>query len=41
MSDGFLPKNMEKVISISLQFQVMPQAHSGLAFRNFAFEYDE
>ena len=32
---------MRKIISVAVQFQMMPAEHSGLAFRNFRFEEAE
>jgi hypothetical protein len=41
LDKNFLPDHFRKVISIALQFQMMPAEHSGLAFRNFRFEEAE
>ncbi|MGN0854288.1 MAG: hypothetical protein ACI4R9_02065 [Kiritimatiellia bacterium] len=38
---NFQPDYFRKIISIALQFQMMPAEHSGLAFRNFRFEEAE
>ncbi len=35
---GTLPDNVRKIISVAVQFQMMPAEHSGLAFRNFRLE---
>ena len=41
MDKGFLPENINQIVSIGLQFQMMPAEHSGLALRNFRFEEGE
>ena len=38
---GTVPDHFRKIISIAVQFQMMPAEHSGLAFRNFRFEEAE
>ena len=38
---GTVPDHMRKIISIAVQFQMMPAEHSGLAFRNFRLEEAE
>ena len=38
---GTIPDHMRKIISIAVQFQMMPAEHSGLAFRNFRLEEAE
>lgn len=35
---GTIPEHMRKIISIAVQFQMMPAEHSGVAFRNFRLE---
>ena len=41
MDKGFLPENINQIVSIGLQFQMMPAEHSGLALRNFRLEEGE
>lgn len=38
---GTVPNHVRKIISIAVQFQMMPAEHSGLAFRNFRLEEAE
>lgn len=38
---GTVPDNFRKIVSVALQFQMMPAEHSGLAFRNFRLEEGE
>ena len=38
---GTVPEHMRKIISVAVQFQMMPAEHSGLAFRNFRLEEAE
>jgi hypothetical protein len=38
---GTVPEHFRKIISIAVQFQMMPAEHSGLAFRNFRLEEGE
>ena len=38
---GTVPDHFRKIISIAVQFQMMPAEHSGLAFRNFRLEEAE
>ena len=38
---GTVPEHFRKIISIAVQFQMMPAEHSGLAFRNFRLEEAE
>ena len=38
---GTLPDHFRKIISVAVQFQMMPAEHSGLAFRNFRLEEAE
>ena len=35
---GTIPEHVRKIISIAVQFQMMPAEHSGVAFRNFRLE---
>ncbi len=41
IDDGTVPKHIRKIISVALQFQMMPAEHSGLALRNFRLEEAE
>ena len=38
---GTVPDHFRKIISVAVQFQMMPAEHSGLAFRNFRLEEAE
>lgn len=38
---GTVPEHIRKIISVAVQFQMMPAEHSGLAFRNFRLEEAE
>ncbi len=38
---GTVPNHVRQIISIAVQFQMMPAEHSGLAFRNFRLEEAE
>ena len=38
---GTVPEHFRKIISVAVQFQMMPAEHSGLAFRNFRLEEAE
>lgn len=38
LDKNFLPDHFRQIVSIALQFQMMPAEHSGLAFRNFRLE---